>query len=148
MEQEFNNLHLIFDYITHLLFSRGCLYCGSSLKGPSKKCYMVRCCWKHCSKIYSLFYNTIFSYNYEKKPSETFYFKKWLSGSSVGEIQRWTLVSRHRVYKLLQKISKSYIVDKYYAYFDKIEGSGIIVEVDESNFEKRKNDRGHKVYSV
>ncbi|KAG0436544.1 hypothetical protein DMUE_4173 [Dictyocoela muelleri] len=128
--------------IINEIIAKGCIFCSSKLTWMSKKIFQVGCTCKPCAKIYYLFASYPFTNNFEANCQILLILKYWLSGSNIMELAKWLEISRYSIYRILKKIQKTNIIDKYYQQVRSIGEDGIIVEVDESKFGKKSMREG------
>lgn len=125
-----------------------CNVCGSKgrieCKGGDR---YVRCTWRSCYKVRSLWKSTIFEGNRLEHTSIIAILDLWMMGMNNSMICRVAMIDRKTLWRLLVNVS-DLLVPRYYRRFGKIGGENTIVEVDESKFGKRKCNRGHVVDGV
>jgi transposase-like protein len=138
---------LIDDIISSKLQSLLCRFCLGKVVIRNDKDNTLRCTSKACRKEEKIFQNNIFKFS--KIPIkiilEIIYF--WYVGTSKTLIKCFTSVSIKAIKNIITKLSGS-IQHYFYQKDTKIGGQGIIVEIDESKFGKRKHNRGRHVEGV
>ena len=145
MERE-EEMSSIFEYILNRV-PKVCETCGNVAQIRVKGSVYHRCTFKLCRKEQSVFHNTLLS-NSKLKPIKVLeIIKCWLSKLSLSLIAEFVGTSRKTVSKILLRLKKL-TGKKYIESLPVIGGPGIIVEIDESKFGKRKYHRGHRVDGV
>ena len=125
-----------------------CPKCGGPACMRNKKGEpVVLCSWRGCKKQTTIWYNTPF-YNV-KVPIDRLILllDLWLKKYNMNQMAELMGLSRQTISHLF-KCFKEVIVPRYYNHLQPVGGEGIIVEIDESKFGKRKYHRGHRVDGV
>lgn len=127
--------------------NKTCPKCNQKCKERQDRAFIARCTWGKCRAEFSLLNGTIFHMSRLSINSILNIINMWLLNGNSFLISKTLNISLITVRSILKKVSTT-IVKNYYNKFDKIGGNGIIVEVDESKFGKRKYYRGHRVKGV
>jgi hypothetical protein len=123
---------------------RSCIHCLGALRREGS---LWRCTSRECRKTVSIYQDTVLS-GVRMGPSKFLFFGYlWLVKDSATSIITKMGLSSATVTNNLEKIRKL-VAEKINLSNKKIGGEGIIVEIDESKFGKRKNNRGHHVEGV
>jgi transposase-like protein len=121
-----------------------CSLCGSAVKLENKS---FRCSMASCRKRVALYNGTLFSKSRLKCNEILHISYLWLAGCNNKTIMNITGHSKptitNFISNLRQLVSASLVRDDTI-----IGGEGVIVEIDESKFGKRKYNRGHRVEGV
>ena len=141
-----------FDYLIHnnvLKIPLNCPECSSGMSPKTDKYYMYRCKRKNCRKSMSIFKNTFFNRS-RLTPSKILHITYlWLTKSSTETIRIQTGISSDTACNWLNYLHQlvSWDIENLQSE-SKIGGNDVIVEIDESKFGKRKNNRGHHIEGV
>ena len=71
----------------------------------------------------------------------------WLENVPRRALCALMRIDEKSLWRLLRKVS-AYLVPRFYSSLSQIGGEDVVVEVDESKFGRRKNNRGHRVDGV
>jgi len=126
---------------------KSCFVCGSVCNVFRNDPETLRCTWKACKRIQSIWKGTIFERIRLKKWKILRIIELWMQKASKNLIEYILGVNRKTIWRVMKAVSKQ-LVPSYYENVEKIGGSGEIVEIDESKFGKRKYNRGHCVDGV
>lgn len=124
-----------------------CYRCGEKVISLKKNDSLVRCKNKLCRKMKNIYENTIFHNVKLEKIVILKILELFMVKASNKLICYLTGVSNKTLWSLLKKL-RSILVPLYYDQAEPIGGAGVVVQVDESKFGKRKYDRGHIVDGV
>ncbi|KCZ78676.1 hypothetical protein H311_00290 [Anncaliia algerae PRA109] len=130
----------------NLTFVENCSKCSSNANIN----YTLRrrkCKWQKCKYQESLLKDTVFN---NKKSPLTLILKiieLWCEELPISTIAKGLSLSKKHVGRIIAKMGKK-LVANYYKSLEKIGGSNIIVEIDESKFGRRKYNKGHHVEGV
>jgi transposase-like protein len=139
------------DECIKFLFEKDILYKPEACKLCNSKLYQDKkrfCCVnKKCRNSTSIFKDSFFSKNHVKCNQTIMIGYLWLCKSSYTTIQMLTGHSPNTVSDYM-RFFRELVVDTLEDQSQKIGGEGIIVEVDESKFGRRKYHRGRRVNGV
>jgi transposase-like protein/predicted nucleic acid-binding Zn ribbon protein len=127
---------------------RKCEKCGSEMRLNKQNRYLFfRCSWRVCNSKKSVWKDTVF--NASKLPFLSIFKIIWLFSMRIelGRIIEMTGLSKTTISRYISRISRLFLIQRV-VQITKIGGPGIIVEIDESKFGKRKYHRGHRVEGV
>ena len=99
--------------------------------------FYVRCKWRFCKHEQNIFEATpLKNFKFETKKAFDI-LKLWFEDYKIKQISQLLNISKKAILKLIKKCS-AIGLNNYYNNIEKIGGSNVIVEVDESKFGKRK----------
>jgi transposase-like protein len=137
-------------YISKILVQANlkCQKCGSRVSLEKNKGFSnFICIWRPFRTRRTVLFGTILENSKYGLKIILAVIKLWISGVDIRNISIILGVSNKTVRRVLTKTSEM-IVSKFYSLFEKIEGDGTIVEVDEYKFGLRKYHRGRRVEGV
>ena len=138
------------DMLTYLVqnMQKTCKVCGSSAEVRFNKGIYLRCTLRMCRKEVAIFKNTIL-HRSRLDPVTTVLkiLKYWMYKTTSGCIAGYVGLNKNTVSSYLKRM-RTLIEGRYLDSLPVIGEPGIIVEVDESKFGKRKYNRGHGVDGV
>ena len=137
------------DMLTYLVqnMPKTCKVCGSSAEVRFNKGIYLRCTLRMCRKEVAIFKNTILHRSRLYPVTVPKILKYWVYKTSSGCIAVYVGLNKNTVSSYLKRM-RTLIEGRYLDSLPVIGEPGIIVEVDESKFGKRKYNRGHGVDGV
>jgi transposase-like protein len=142
--QYFDNEDRCIEFLqSHSVFYEhdSCLSCGGRIVLKNK---IYRCTTKNCRKKVSLLHNSFFAGSKLRCCEMLYIGYLWLCGASQSVIRLTTGFSNPTITHFM-KYYRELVSRALYDDDALVGGDGIIVEVDESKFGKRKYNRGHHV---
>jgi hypothetical protein len=121
-----------------------CLSCGGEVRPCGK---MFHCRSRNCRKKFSIFRNSFFAKSKLQCNQALLLCYFWLGGDKYTQIRRYTGHSSATV-SAFTGYCRQLVSSSLDDVDGMIGGEGIVVELDESKFGKRKYNRGHRVEGV
>ena len=109
--------------------------------------FSIICCWTLCRQRRTLWCNTVMEHSKIGPAKVLRLLQLWMIGLAPKQICTLMAINRKTLSRIMKKISFK-VVQKFYSKPQKIGGEGIVVEIDEFKFGKRKYNRGHRVEGV
>jgi hypothetical protein len=137
------------DMLTSLVqnMKKTCKVCGSSAEVRFNKGIYLRCTLRMCRKEVAIFRDTILHRSRSDPITVLKILKYWVYKTSSGYIAGYLGLNKNTVSSYLRRM-RNFLEERYLDSLPIIGRPGIIVEVDESKFGKRKYNRGHGVDGV
>jgi hypothetical protein len=127
---------------------RNCVFCGSKTVNRPSNPSMLFCTWKECKRNFSNFTGTILSGTHLSHILVLKIINLWSLKITPLLISQVLFIKPKEVTIVLNLLQELDLFNTYIECMPPIGGENVIVEVDESKFGKRKNNRGHHVDGV
>lgn len=133
----------------HLVIITICFECGADTSYHEQK-HLVKCKRKACRTSVSIFYGTFFHQSRLPVHKVLEFGYLWLNNEHSTQIRQHLGLARQTVANWLQNYQQLIELDLMATPDEerKIGGEGIVVQIDESKFGRRKYNRGHRVEGV